>query len=281
MEIFDLLKKKKPAYAERIRAAWQSSTGSDFVNDNITAVNLVMLTEYFKEQVSANSAKTYLAYLKSCINILKADGKLKQLPINWEKSAKVKVEQVAMCYLTESEIEALVAYKPKTDNERKVRAQFLVECYTGARSSDVVRLTKENIDSLNNITYVSQKTKIRTVVPCKPLVREIIESGDNRENPKELLPLKTKNEIIRRMLKAAGVTEIVKVFKGGEELTGEKYTFCSTHTGRRTFCTNMYLRGLDLYSISKLAGHSSVTMTENYICCGLRNLPQEALNYFK
>lgn len=281
MEIYELLTRKNPKYAERIQKAWKAATSSDFVNKNISAINLVLFTDYFKEQVSENSAKTYLAYVKACINILKADGKLKQLPTNWEKSAKVKAEQVAMCYLTEDEIESLVDYKPKSDNERKVKAQFLVECYTGARSSDVIRLTKENIDNEGNIVYVSQKTKIRTIVPCKPLVREIIERGDNIESTRYPMPLKTKNEIIRRMLKNAGVNDAVKVYKGGEELTGEKWTFCSTHTGRRTFCTNMYLRGVDLYSISRLAGHSSVTMTENYICCGIRELPSAALEYFK
>lgn len=281
MEIFDLLKKKKPQYAERIQTAWKEATGGDFVNKNITAVNLVLFTEYFKQQVSENSAKTYLAYVKSCINILKADGKLKQLPVGWEKSAKVKAEQVAMCYLTEDEIERLVDYEPKNDNERKVRAQFLVECYTGARNSDVVRLTKDNIDNEGCIVYVSQKTKIRTSVPCKPLVRELLESGDNREYPKDALPLKTKNDIIRRMLKAAGVTDNVKVYKGGEELTGEKWQFCSTHTGRRSFASNLYLRNVDVYTISKLMGHASPDQTAGYIVCGLRKLPQEALNYFK
>ena len=281
MEILDLLKKKRPLYAERINTAWVAATGCDFVNDNITAVNLVMFTDYFKDQVSENSARTYLAYVKSCINTLKADGKLKQLPPAWERSAKVKAEQVAMCYLTEEEVERLVDYTPKNDYERKVRAQFLVECYTGARSSDVVRLTKENIDAQGNITYISQKTKIRTIVPCKPLVREIIEDGDNKENPRSAIPLKTKNEIIRRMLKAVGVNDVVKVFKGGEELTGEKYTFCSTHTGRRTFCTNLYLRGVDLYTISRLAGHSSVTITEHYVVCGIRALSKQAMEYFK
>lgn len=281
MEISELLTKKAPSYAKRIMGVWKDATNSDFRNENITAVNLVLFTEYFKTLVCEKSVKTYLAYVKACINILKSDGELQQLANGWEKSARVKVEQVVMCYLTEEEIEALVDYKPRTTNERKVRAQFLIECYTGARNSDVVRLTKDNIDAGGNIVYVSQKTKIRTIVPCKPLVKEILESGDNSEFSRDFLPLKTKNEIIRRMLRAAGVTDTVKVYKGGEELTGEKCDFCSTHTGRRSFASNLYLRGVDLYTISKLMGHASPEQTAGYVVCGLRKLPQEALNYFK
>lgn len=281
MQINELLKRKFPTYAGRITRIWNDATDCDFVNANVTTTNLVMFANELKQNVSDNSAKTYLAYVKACVNILKADGELEKLSAGWEKSANIKREQVAMCYLTEDEIELLADYSPRTDNERKARAQFLVECYTGARSSDVVRLTKDNIDNEGNVVYVSQKTKIRTIVPCKPLVRDILESGDNVENTGNTMPPKTKNDIIRRMLKNAGVDDVVKVYKGGKEFTGEKYKFCSTHTGRRSFASNLYLRGVDLYSISKLMGHASPDQTAGYVVCGLRKLPQEALNYFK
>ena len=281
MEISELIRKKYPVYAPSIIRAWNAATGEEFVNDNVTALNLVLLTEELKSRISGNSVRTYLAYVKACVNVLIADGMITRLPARWERSAIVKAEQVAMCYLTEDEIAALAGYVPKTDNERKVKAQFLVECYTGARSSDVVRLSADNIDGSGNIVYVSMKSKTRTIVPCKPAVREILRRGDNIEGTKGALALKTKNEIIRRMLRAVGVTKGVKVYKGGTELTGEKCDFCSTHTGRRSFASNLYLRGVDLYTISKLMGHASPEQTAGYVVCGIRRLPQEALDYFR
>lgn len=281
MEIQKILELKYPKYAGVIIRRWKASTGAEFTNENFTAVNYTIFAEYLKSQVAASSAKTYLMQVKVCVNMLIADGELQHLKNGWDKAANIKGDQVAMCYLTEDEINALVRYQPKDEYERKVRAQFLIECFTGARSSDVIRLDVSNLDKEGNIVYVSLKTGVRAIVPCKPIVRDILMSGDNKEGTKAWIPLVTKNEIIRRMLQKAGVTEIVKVFKAGKELTGEKYKFCSTHTGRRSFASNMYLRGVDLYSISKLMGHSSTTMTERYICCGLRNLPQAALDYFK
>jgi hypothetical protein len=39
------------------------------------------------------------------------------------------------------------------------------------------------------------------------------------------MALKTKEDIIRRILCNAGVNDIVKVFKAGKEMTGEKWRF--------------------------------------------------------
>lgn len=260
-----------------IAREYKEATGCELTNDSLTSVNLMLFTNHLKTNVANSSAKTYGSFLKSAINTLRSDGQLPQLSGDWVKSLNVKAEQVAMCYLTEEEINKVAAYAPKNDKERMIRAQFLVECYTGARTSDIERFDTTNIDG-DFLTYVSQKTKIRATIPLKPIIRQLIQ--ENAHKGKEM-PLKTKNDIIRRILKSAGVTDMCKVFKAGEELTGRKYEFCSTHTGRRSFASNMYLRGVDLYTISKLMGHSSVTMTENYVCCGIRSLPEAALSFFK
>jgi len=277
MEAVKILQMKYPRYVKRMQGIFLEATGCELLNKNLTAVNLMLFTNKLKECVANSSAHTYSSFLKSAINTLKADGQLRQLTGEWEKSLNVKAEQVAMCYLTEEEINKFAEYVPKNDRERVVQAQFLIECYTGARTSDIERFDRTNIDG-DFITYVSQKTRIRATIPLKPIVRRLIEENANKGGE---MPLKTKNEIIRRICMGVGITDVVKVFRAGEELTGEKYKFCSTHTGRRSFASNMYLRGVDLYTISKLMGHSSVQMTENYIVCGIRDLPEAALNYFK
>ncbi|KAB4949348.1 site-specific integrase, partial [Bacteroides thetaiotaomicron] len=43
----------------------------------------------------------------------------------------------------------------------------------------------------------------------------------------------------------------------------------------------LYLRGADLYSISQMMGHASVEMTQNYLCCGLREQSAQVMEYFK
>ena len=126
------------------------------------------------------------------------------------------------------------------------------------------------------LMYVSQKTKIQATVPLKPIVRELLSSTPRKEISDVAF-----NDILRNICLNSGITEQVKVFKSGKVAECEKYLCVSSHTARRSFATNLYLRGADLYSISKMMGHASVEQTTRYICCGLREQSEQVLEYFK
>ena len=269
-----VLKQKYPRYAERLITVWHTSTGERLSEEHLTKINFSIFADALKSSVARSSARTYLAMFKSTLNMLNDTIKL---PTGYEKVLTSKEEKPMMCYLNEYDLQKIETYEPKTLNERVVRAQFLIECYTGARTSDVERFDVSNLQD-GFISYVSQKTKIMATIPCKPIVEQLIRTGENKGSQ---MALKTKEAIIRRILCNAGVKQIVKVFKAGNEMTGEKWQFCSSHTGRRSFASNMYLKGVDLFTISKLMGHSDVSMTQNYVVCGIRQLPTEALEYFK
>ena len=269
-----VLKQKYPRYAERLITVWHTSTGERLSEEHLTKINFSIFADALKSSVARSSARTYLAMFKSTLNMLNDTIKL---PTGYEKVLTSKEEKPMMCYLNECDLRKIETYEPKTLNERVVRAQFLIECYTGARTSDVERFDVSNLQD-GFISYVSQKTKIMATIPCKPIVEQLIRTGENKGSQ---MALKTKEAIIRRILCNAGVKQIVKVFKAGNEMTGEKWQFCSSHTGRRSFASNMYLKGVDLFTISKLCGHKDVSMTVHYIVCGIRQLPTEALEYFK
>ena len=269
-----VLKQKYPRYAERLITVWHTSTGERLSEEHLTKINFNVFVDSLKSSVANSSARTYLAMFKATLKMM--DDTIK-LPSGYERILTVKDERPMMCYLNECDLQKIERYEPKNKNERVVKAQFLIECYTGARTSDVERFDISNLQD-GFISYVSQKTKIMACVPCKPIVERLIRSGENKGSE---MALKTKEDIIRRILRNAGVNDIVKVFKAGKEMTGEKWQFCSSHTGRRSFASNMYLKGVDLFTISKLCGHKDVSMTVNYIVCGIRQLPTEALEYFK
>ena len=269
-----VLKQKYPRYAERLITVWHTSTGDRLSEEHLTKINFSIFADALKSSVASSSARTYLAMFKATLNMLNDTIKL---PTGYEKVLTSKEEKPMMCYLNEYDLQKIETYEPKTLNERVVRAQFLIECYTGARTSDVERFDVSNLQD-GFISYVSQKTKIMATIPCKPIVEQLIRTGENKGSQ---MALKTKEAIIRRILCNAGVKQIVKVFKAGNEMTGEKWQFCSSHTGRRSFASNMYLKGVDLFTISKLCGHKDVSMTVHYIVCGIRQLPTEALEYFK
>ena len=164
-----------------------------------------------------------------------------ELPKDYNKILSVKNVRSTNVWLTDEELERIITYAPKNTNEQLVRTQFLIGAFTGCRHSDYTRLNNRNIVG-GMISYVSLKTKTHATVPLKPIVKELLTNL-----PKE----------------------------------GEKWEFVSSHTARRSFATNLYLRGADLYSISQMMGHASVEMTQNYLCCGLREQSAQVMEYFK
>ncbi len=92
---------------------------------------------------------------------------------------------------------------------------------------------------------------------------------------------KAYNATIRRICAKCGINQHIKVFKAGEEREGEKWEYVGSHTSRRSFATNLYLRGVDIYTICKLLGHSDVKVTQGYIQSGIRTNSEELMGYFR
>lgn len=240
--------------------------------ENITKVRLQRFIDYMAERLSPNSVSQYATKLKAVLNLYSDEV---VLPRGFAKVLTPRKCASTAVYLTEDEIQKLIDYTPHNIRELYVRNLFVISCFAGCRHSDGVNLTEGNIVG-NNLQYVSVKTKIHSVVPLKPIVREYIASC-----PKIEIDDTTYNNIIRRIAKKCGITDKVKVFKAGEEKEGEKWEFISSHTSRRTFATLLYLRGVDLYTISKMIGHNSVKTTEGYICADIRDNSEELMGYFK
>lgn len=240
--------------------------------ENITKVRLQRFIDYMAERLSPNSVSQYATKLKAVLNLYSDEV---VLPRGFAKVLTPRKCASTAVYLTEDEIQKLINYTPHNIRELYVRNLFVISCFAGCRHSDGVNLTEGNIVG-NNLQYVSVKTKIHSVVPLKPIVREYIASC-----PKIEIDDTTYNNIIRRIAKKCGITDKVKVFKAGEEKEGEKWEFISSHTSRRTFATLLYLRGVDIYTISKMIGHNSVKTTEGYICADIRDNSEELMGYFK
>lgn len=239
--------------------------------ENITKVRLQRFIDYMAERLSPNSVSQYATKMKAVLNLY-SDEVL--LPRGFAKVLTPRKCASTAVYLTEEELQKLIDYKAENKREEYVRDMFVICAYGGMRHSDALNLNESNFIG-DSLQYVSVKTKIHSVVPLKPIVREYIVN-----RPQIEVDDTTYNRILRRIARKCGITDKVKVFKAGKECEGEKWEFLSSHAGRRTFASLLYLRGVDLYSISKMMGHSSTDMTSKYVCCGVRELPEEAKEYF-
>lgn len=268
---------KYPQYANRVLNMYEQANNCPATWENISKIRLAKFVSFLNGKLAKSSVKTYCAMMKSVFNIYNEEVKL---PKGYEDILSVKKDVSQNTWLNDSEIERIIAYIPANDTERLVKNQFIMGCVTGARHSDYMKFTRENVVG-ERLVYVSIKTHIQAEVPLSKVVERLIAENEMFYIAGKEVSDPTFNKTIREICRKLGMNERLKLYRAGEFVEGAKYEFISSHTARRSFATNLYLRGADLYAISKMMGHSSVTMTEGYISCGLRDLSDDILDYFK
>lgn len=243
--------------------------------EHLTKSRLQSLIDYMAERIAPNSVHQYATLLKAVLNLYSDEVRL---PRGFAKTLTPKKCACTSVFLNEDELERLENYTPADKRELYVRDTFLLGAYCGCRHSDAVRLSTSNIVD-GNLQYVSVKTKIPTTLPLKPVVARLLENAPGDDFPE--VSHQTYNNVIRRICRTCQITRRVKVFKAGREMEGEKWRFVASHTARRSFATNLYLRGVDIFTISKLLGHASVESTQQYIQSGARTDSEELMGYFQ
>ena len=258
---------------------WLLATGTPFEWGSLSKANMNRFADWLVTNVAQSSARQYCAKLKAVIETYSDEVKM---PKDWRKALTIKDDESQNVYLTETEIQRIIDYKPDSMTEAIVQQQFILGCLTGARHSDYSRFTEANINSIGNLVYVSQKTHTKAELPLSPVVREILFATGRTfagAYKKEVCDT-TFNATIRHICNMCDINEEVTLYRRGSFTKMKKYEAVSSHTSRRSFCTNLYLRCRDLFLVSKLAGHSSTTMTERYICCSTEALTLSAKEYF-
>lgn len=130
------------------------------------------------------------------------------MPYNWKSCLNIKPDSSQQTYLNKREIKAIFEYTPRNITERVVQLQFTLGCLTGARKSDYINFTKNNIHK-NHLIYCAKKTGTSVTVPVTKATRAILKELDE---------------------------------------------------------ISQNIDGVDIYDISKMCGHSSIAITERYVC---------------
>lgn len=187
-----------------------------------------------------------------------------------------KVHDVENIYLTEEEIDRIYRLDFNSDELRsqinprhrieETRDMFVVACWTGLRFGDWKDLSKIEIVG-HTMTVHTRKTNKTVVIPLHPFVKEIYEKYGNRF-PKVVHKTHTLQQI-RLCAKWAGIDEQTSLSRvqGGRTVVrrGAKSDFLMNHTARRSFATNMYLKGVPPISIMAITGHTTEANFMKYI----------------
>lgn len=241
---------------------------------DLTKIGLNDLKDVVTERVAASSAKTYFAVFKAILKRYEDDVEFCK---DYASILKASGKKPLKTFLTMKELERLERVEVKSPQEQLVLDEFLIGAYTGMRISDAREITEENMMN-GSISYVSKKTGIHAVVPMKEGIAERIRRVQANDCTITLMGY---NKAVRRLCMRAGITERVTVYKAGESLKGEKWEYCSSHTARISFATNLSILGVPILDISRLMGHTDIQMTIRYIVPTQVELSSKALKYFQ
>jgi len=158
------------------------------------------------------------------------------------------------------------------------RDLFVLACLTGLRFSDFSALEPEDLHQ--DMLYKKQQKSVHwVVIPMRKEAKEIFTKQFKEKIP-SISDVKF-NEIIKVLGKMAGICQAVKFsYKKGNKLIEEKkpkYAWITSHTARRSFCTNEFLKGTPVLLIMKISGHKREKDFYRYI----RIDPREAAERVK
>lgn len=171
-----------------------------------------------------------------------------------DRKLKPHSEQKTRCYLTLDEVKKIIELEYRPDND--VKPAFLFCCFSGLRFSDVQKMTWGEItvtaDGQAQLETKMKKTGKSIWVPLSDnALKWLPERRDASDGDKVFsrLPVQSSNadSRLKTLVKKAGITKNV--------------TF---HVARHTFATLTLTYGADLYTVSKLLGHTNIRTTQIY-----------------
>jgi integrase len=239
-----------------------------FMDIDLSFYNRFVRYMQTEHKQSENTIGKHIKCLKLFMTAANESG-LKVNPDFRNRFFTAPTEEAFHVFLSEAELSTLYTMD-LTNNKRldKVRDLFLIACRTALRFGDFINLRPENfIENRTMLKVQTAKTGNEVVIPVHPWVRAIMEKWEWWLPPP--MSNQNMNKYIKELCNKAGITTpiIFKRTRGGETetITTEKWKLISTHSGRRTAASNMYLAGIPAISIMKITGHQSEKVFLKYI----------------
>ncbi len=197
-------------------------------------------------------AISYFGMLRTALNAAVRAQVIVENPINRLTQAdKIKMPESQRVYLTIDEVKMLIATPCAKDI---IRRAFLFACYCGMRLSDVSSMRWRDLSKDGDqwrTCIVMRKTSAPLYLPLSnQALKWMPERGDAADDDLVFATLPRESAIvpvIKKWAKDAGIAKNVNF-----------------HTSRHTFATMLLTLGADIYTVSKLLGHTNVKTTQIY-----------------
>lgn len=169
----------------------------------------------------------------------------------------LRLEDVARPFLTEEELQRIIDFESNFDRMNRVRDFFLFACFTGLSYADVKKLTRGEIQKLDETYWIRtsrQKTGGIANIPLLDVPLAIIKRYsylEDMEDDEKVLPILSNQKMNAYLKEIADLCKINKVL--------------SFHVARHTFATTVTMtNGVPIESVSKMLGHKDLKSTQHY-----------------
>jgi len=218
-------------------------------NISVTYINAALIEKYKAirlEHVSGATVNIELRIINTAIQQAKDLGWKAELPEKRFKLLKLPDTEPPK-WLTEPQINLILS---NADNEFKIFLQFLL--HTGCRRNEALGVTWKDIDlDRNQILIRGEVGKMgkRRSIPINNVLAEVLNNKLGRREGL-LFPEYGSNQVSMKFRRLAKKIDLPNGI--------------SLHSLRSTFGSTLINKGVDIYTVSKFLGHSSVKVTEKH-----------------
>lgn len=255
-----------------------------YLEEKLTDVEVLSRFSFirYKEQLIKESYATAtinkkINSLKVYNDFLREEGVLEETFIDLKRD-RIKIasgSESQVDALSDDEVERLLFYvenRNKVSQRNKLIVYLLL--YTGVRVSELISIKMEDIDFLTSTLTVLGKGSKRREIGLRSDVVQLVKAYLKEERSASVFHVSEYLLVSQR----AYMMHRDAVRGWLAKLSNEIGFKLHPHLFRHTFCTRLLKKGVDLTTVSKLAGHSSVNMTARFYIQTTREEKQEAVN---
>lgn len=162
----------------------------------------------------------------------------------------------------------------------RARKLFVIGCWTGLRCENYLNIDPAiQVDPSGKfLQAIANKNGPKLLIPLHRIVREIIADGWP-----ETISGQKLNDHVKTLGRLAGIKENVMFARteGGTRVTHvkQKYEMITSHTARRSFATNLFMRDVPAHVIRAVTGHKSEREFLKYIKAVPEQLSRKLADY--
>jgi integrase len=200
---------------------------------------------------------------------------------------KVRKEKPLIIYLEQDELQKLVNFDlSKNKKLDKVRDLFVLQCSTGLRYSDLIRLAPAHLQG-STIKMKAHKNKKLITIPLTPVSFSILEKYDfdlqtnlhGMNRSRKPISEQKMNDYIKILAEEAGINDPIETveYKGGQKTykTVPKHSVLSTHKGVSTFITHCGEKGISAKLVSEITGKTVKVILDHYYGTSVKTIEKE------